>query len=67
MNWLLDTNTVSEISKPNPDPNCMGWLTAHEEECFISTVTLAEMRWGIERLPEGKKKRDRDREFEFLV
>jgi hypothetical protein len=67
MSWLLDTNTVSEISKPGPDPNCIIWLEAHEEDCVISTITLAEMRWGIERLADGKRKRELEREFEFLI
>jgi predicted nucleic acid-binding protein len=67
MNWLLDTNAVSEISKPSPDPNCMAWLEAHEEDCYLSTITLSEMRWGIERLVDGKRKRELEREFDFLM
>jgi toxin FitB len=67
MSYLLDTNVISEISKPAPNPNCIAWMTAHAEESSLCSVTLAEMRWGIERLPEGKKKSEREREFRFLM
>jgi hypothetical protein len=32
------------------------WIDANIEDCFLSTITLAEMRWGIERLPESKQR-----------
>ncbi len=47
MTWLLDTNVVSEVGKPEPDPTLMAWLEAHAEDCSLSVVTLAELRWGI--------------------
>jgi predicted nucleic acid-binding protein len=67
MNWLLDTNVISELSKPAPHPKCSAWLEAHHEDTCLSTVTVAELRWGIERLPESKKKSEREREFGFLM
>ena len=67
MSWLLDTNVISELTKPRPDPNCDAWLEGHAAHCFISTVTLAEMRWGIERLPEGKKKAAREKDLRFML
>jgi predicted nucleic acid-binding protein len=67
MSFLLDTNIVSELHKPSPDPMCVAWLEARADECAVSTITLAELRWGIERLPEGKHKAQRLREFEFLL
>jgi predicted nucleic acid-binding protein len=67
MNWLLDTNIVSEFTKPKPDPACEAWLEAHSEKCALCTISLSELRFGIERMPEGKKKSERDREFKHLA
>ena len=33
MTWLLDTNVVSEPSRPQPDPHCLAWLDARAEDC----------------------------------
>lgn len=56
MNFLLDTNVVSEGVKPRPNPGVMEWLaTADEDRLFLSVVTLAELRYGVERLPVGRK------------
>lgn len=67
MTWLLDTNVVSEISRPLPDSYCLAWLEEHSEDSAISTITLAELRYGIERLPAGKRKSEKERAFRFLV
>ena len=59
MNFLLDTNVVSEWAKPRPDTGVVAWLAeADEDRVFISVITLAELRHGIERLPGGAR-RDR--------
>ena len=59
MNYLLDTNVVSEWAKPRPDPNVVAWLAdANEDEIYISVCTLAELRFGIAWMPKGKR-RDR--------
>ena len=44
MTWLIDTNVISETSKPEPDSNCVAWLKAHRGQCKLSTITLAELR-----------------------
>ena len=64
--WLLDTNILSELSKANPDPACLDWLRAKRGQCFISTITAAELSFGIERLPEGRRKSELARAFAFL-
>lgn len=57
MNYLLDTNVVSEGAKPQPDPGVMDWLDAADEErLFLSVVSLAALRHGVERLGEGRRK-----------
>lgn len=58
MSFLLDTNVVSELSKPAPHALVMAWLDAQQEnELFLSVMTLAELRYGVERLPAGARKR----------
>src|SRR5438105_333658 len=66
MRYVLDTNIVSEISKGEPDARCLGWLHYHADDCCLTTITLAEMRFGVERLPEGKRQRELARKYDFL-
>jgi len=56
VSYLVDTNIFSESAKPKPDPQVMTWLKKHESEIYISTITVGEIRRGIERLPWGKRK-----------
>ncbi len=57
MNFLLDTNVVSEWVKPRPDPGVVEWLAiADEDRLFLSVITLAELRYGVERLAPGRKR-----------
>ena len=54
---LLDTNVLSELMRPMPDPNVVRWLDAWLEwDVWISAVTVAEIRLGISLLPAGKRK-----------
>lgn len=51
MNYLLDTNVVSERTRPQPDENVRRWLRAHRvSETYLSVITLAELEQGILRL-----------------
>jgi predicted nucleic acid-binding protein len=57
VSYLLDTNVVSEWVKPNPAPGVIEWLGGiDEDELFISVVTLAEIRDGVERMLAGAKR-----------
>lgn len=57
MSFLLDTNILSEGGKPRPEPRVMDWLASmDEEQLFLSVVSLAELRHGIERLDAGRRK-----------
>jgi len=61
MSFLLDTNVVSEWVKPFPNAGLTAWLAAVQEDTtFLSAVTIAELRYGIERLPSGKRRRQLD-------
>jgi predicted nucleic acid-binding protein len=54
---VLDTNVVSELMRPAPDPMVLKWLLAqHAADRATTAVTVAEMRYGIERLPAGKRR-----------
>ena len=54
---LLDTNVLSGLMRPRPDPNVVRWLDAWPEwDVWISAVTVAEIRLGISILPAGKRK-----------
>jgi predicted nucleic acid-binding protein len=58
VNFLLDTNIVSEWTKPRPNPGVVSWLAnADEDRVFISVVTIAELRHGVERLSIGRRRK----------
>ena len=60
--WLLDTNVISEWAKPLPDAAVVRWLDeVDEDRVFLSVVTLAEIRFGIERLAPGRRRAGLDR------
>lgn len=55
---ILDTNVVSEAMRPEPDPGVLDWIQAQLlETLFLSAITVAELRAGIESSPEGRKKK----------
>ncbi len=57
MNFLLDTNAVSEWVKPQPNPGLIGWMAAADEDrIFISVVSLAELHYGVERMPASRRR-----------
>jgi predicted nucleic acid-binding protein len=58
MSFLLDTNAVSEWTKPRPNPGLIRWMEfIDEDRVFISVITLAELRYGVERLAAGARRR----------
>ncbi len=65
---LLDTNIISEALKPSGDPAVMAWLDAQAvETLFLSTITLAELRFGIAAMPIGRRRQTLDRELDQRV
>jgi toxin FitB len=52
--FLLDTNVVSETLKPNRSQSVIGFLETLENG-YLSVVTLHELAYGLERLPQGSK------------
>ena len=54
---ILDTNVVSEAMKPEPNPVVRAWSNDQAAETlYLSSVTLAELLFGIAALPSGKRK-----------
>jgi predicted nucleic acid-binding protein len=59
MRYLLDTNIISNATKPAPSALLIEWMAEqYDDDLFISSLTVAEIRRGILELPKGKK-RDR--------
>jgi predicted nucleic acid-binding protein len=57
VNFLLDTNAVSEWVKARPNPGVIRWMeSADEDRVFLSVISLAELRCGVERMPAGARR-----------
>jgi toxin FitB len=55
--WLLDTNILSELRRPKPEPKVTAFIAGQPlESLYISTVTLAEVRFGIELLSDAARR-----------
>ena len=55
---VLDTNVLSELMRPTPDACVVDWLDSQDaSEVTITAITVAEILYGIERLPSGKRQR----------
>lgn len=62
--WLLDTNVISNVTKPKPSEALVAWMAEQaDEDLVISSLTIAEIRRGILEKPAGKKRRDLERWF----
>jgi toxin FitB len=57
--FLLDTNIISNVTKPTPSAPLMAWMAEQtDESLFISAMTVAEIQRGVLELPIGKRRRD---------
>jgi predicted nucleic acid-binding protein len=57
MKYLLDTNVLSEIRKSNCNPRVKNFMDAIAlDDMFISILSIGEIAYGIEKLPDGNKK-----------
>jgi len=58
MNFLLDTCVVSELARPEPHRLVAQWIRSESEtRLYLSVLTMGELRKGIERLPESRKRK----------
>jgi predicted nucleic acid-binding protein len=53
---IVDTNVVSELMRPSPSAVVVGWVHANERELYTTSITLAEIHYGIQRLADGRRK-----------
>ena len=55
--WLLDTNVLSELRRPKPQPRVLAFIASQPLELlYVSTVTLAEIRFGIELVKDATRR-----------
>ena len=55
--WLIDTNVISELRKPRPDESVTAFVSGQPlDRLFISSVTFAEIRFGVERLDDAARR-----------
>ena len=57
MNYLVDTNVLSEPRQKHPEPKVIHWLKANESSLYTSVLVTGEIRYGIELLPANSAKR----------
>jgi toxin FitB len=62
--YLLDTNIISNVTRPIPSEALVAWMAGRpDEELFISSLTIAEIRRGVLEKPAGKKRRELENWF----
>lgn len=53
---VVDTNVLSEPLRPTPDPAVIAWLNEHSDEVLITALSIGELQYGVQRLPEGQRR-----------
>lgn len=54
---VLDTNVISELWKVEPNPSVLAWIDAQMvETLYLSMITVAELRFGLASMPDGKRR-----------
>jgi toxin FitB len=57
--YLLDTNIISNVTKPAPSEALVAWMAERaDEDLFVSSLTIAEIRRGVLEKPIGRKRRE---------
>lgn len=58
MKYILDTNIISELINPQPNQKVLNFLnTLQEKDIYLSSVTIGEIYFGVQKLPSGKKQK----------
>jgi predicted nucleic acid-binding protein len=64
----LDTNVISELTKPKPSPSVVAWLNRQSRDAlYITTVTVAEIGAGVSKLDHGKRRADLEKRHEEFL
>lgn len=59
MSYLFDTNVISELVAARPDPGVIRWIEGLDpESVFLSVITIGELKRGIEKLPDSRRKNE---------
>ncbi|HZD57790.1 MAG TPA: type II toxin-antitoxin system VapC family toxin [Anaerolineales bacterium] len=62
MSYILDTNVISELVAAQPDENVAHWIDSVDpERVFLSVITIGELKRGIEKLPDSRRKEQLER------
>ena len=65
---ILDTNVISELTRPAPDPGVIAWLDSlPAEETAITAITAAELQYGVRRIPDGRRKTELSEAVNALI
>ncbi len=61
--YLVAANVLSEATKPSPELKVLEWLRANEAELAVDSIILGEIRFGIDRMPPGQRRKRLERWF----
>lgn len=66
--FLLDTNVIDQLMKPNPNPRVIKWIQdcGHGNILYMSSIAKAEIEYGIYKMPKGKKREELAKTFARL-
>jgi predicted nucleic acid-binding protein len=65
---ILDTNVISELTRPTPEPAVLSWLDAlPAEQTAITAITAAELWYGVQRLSDGRRKNELSRVVHAII
>ena len=65
---ILDTNVISELTRPVPDSGVITWLDSlPAEETAITAITAAELRYGVRRMADGRRKTELSEAVSALI
>ena len=65
---ILDTNVISEVMRPQPNSQVMSWLREYPvEELAVTAISIAEISYGLKRLPEGHRRRSLQWRFQMFI
>lgn len=67
MIYLIDTNVVSELMRPEPSTRVVTWLDRHAGNCALPTIAIFEVRAGINTMPPGRHRDELMGAFERIV
>jgi predicted nucleic acid-binding protein len=67
VSFLVDTDVLSDPSRPQPSPKVDAWLATHQSQIYTSAISIGEIKRGIERLPTGAKRNGLEKWLEAVL